>query len=360
MNRESKLWLLRITFLALAVASAPACGMVEVRIRRDSDQEKPTTGLPAETSSTLPSPAPTEGLPTPWPTPRPPGVTTVAVTPDGAVWYGFGLRTWPPSGGGGAIRVHSGETTLYGTQEGLPDDNVQLLKVAPDGTLWAAAGCHVVRFDGQVWQSIGPVCTRVKGLVLDMAFAPDGTLWMAGTAGLVQYDRQTGTMRDQLDLSLGLAHSLVVGADGTIWMSGWTGSLGSYYVGRFDGSEWTTFDTTELFDDIVTRVVVGPDGLLWCATPYHGVVRYDGHTWKEFTTADDLPSNRIVDIAVAPDGMIWVLTDRGLAHLQGEQWRAVDGTPPGAKVIAFAPDGTTWVGTDRGTVVQLEGVPGLR
>jgi len=55
-------------------------------------------------------------------------------------------------------------------------------------------------------------------------------------------------------------------------------------------------------------------GNLWFATTSNGVYRYDGKTFKNFTTKDGLNSNAIFSILEDKKGNIWFGTDKGLSH----------------------------------------------
>jgi uncharacterized repeat protein (TIGR01451 family) len=310
----------------LTVCLLTACGLFDI-------------AGPLEATATVPSPtlAPTLGAPRP--SAVPPPVTTVVVTTDGAVWYAYGQLTWPTQGGGGVKRLADGRTTSFGLADGLPHEHVQLLKVAPDGMLWAAAERHLARFDGQAWQKIGCVGEHTRSIILDLAFAPDGTVWVASPFALVRTDGQTCGVDNRMTRALASA------PDGTLWASGWEGAEGSWYAGSWDGTTWTTFNTIELFDESVSRLVVTFDGLVWGATAYHGVVSFDGHEWTEHTTEDGLPSNRILELALAPESALWALTDRGIARFDGQVWVKEADVPATARAMAVGPDGAVWLAT---------------
>ena len=219
-----------------------------------------------------------------------------------------------------------------------------MLRVAPDGVLWAGAGCTVTHFNDQTWHTVDPGCKNTRGVVLDIAFTTDGAVWIAGPFNLARFNGESWTDFDRM------AHSLAVALDGVMWVSGWEGLQSSYYVGRFDGTAWTIHNAVELFREPVGKITVTPDGVVWGATKKHGVVRFDGQAWKQYTTADGLPSNRIIDFSVAPDGMVWAITDRGVARFGGDVWLPVNGISGGINVMAFAPDSSVWFGTSSGVV----------
>ena len=116
-------------------------------------------------------------------------------------------------------------------------------------------------------------------------------------------------------------------------------------MGSWNGANWTTYNTIDLFDESVSELVVTANGWVWGATAYHGVVCLDGHEWKDYTTADGLPSNQILDLALAPDGTLWALTDRGAARFDGQGWLEEGTVPSTACAMAIGPDDTLWFGT---------------
>jgi ligand-binding sensor domain-containing protein len=72
-----------------------------------------------------------------------------------------------------------------------------------------------------------------------------------------------------------------------------------------------------------------------------------------------LPSDQIIDLAVAPDGALWAITAGGIGYFGGRGWKSVelDHSLGAAEAMAFAPDGSIWLGTSRG-VVHLQPQPG--
>ena len=148
-------------------------------------------------------------------------VTAVAVTPDGAAWFGFGDSASDAAGGG--LSRFDGREWLHF----LADANVQALAVGPDGVLWAGAGCTLWRFEAGNWRQVGG-CDEIKGNVLDIAPASDGTVWVATGLSLARFDpsaalRTGGRSWTTVDR---LAHSVAVAPGDTLWAAGWGGDAG--------------------------------------------------------------------------------------------------------------------------------------
>jgi hypothetical protein len=74
--------------------------------------------------------------------------TTIAVA-ETSVWVGFGSS---PGVGGGVWRYDGEKWEAFTQADGFPiGDGVQVLRAAPDGSVWAGAGCQVARFADGLW-----------------------------------------------------------------------------------------------------------------------------------------------------------------------------------------------------------------
>lgn len=257
-------------------------------------------------------------------------VVAAAVTPDGAVWLGFGDFSAYRSGGGVARLDHEG------WQYFLEGENVAVLAVDRRGTLWAGAGCGLWRWDGRAWQGAGAGCDTLKGDIIDLAFGADGAVWVASGMKLAIYDGREWAIYDRL------AHSVDVAPEGTVWIAAWKGSQGSEYSARFDGTAWVEYPGSR------GALLVTPDGQVWGTAPDEGLVRFDGQGWAAYAPQTGVGPDAIDRLAVGPDGSLWASGDGDLARLKEGTWEVYAGA--GAGAIAFAPDGSLWLGTGHGAV----------
>jgi ligand-binding sensor domain-containing protein len=274
--------------------------------------------------------------------------TTVATTPDGATWLGFGDYSASTSGKG-VSRFSMDE----GWQYLLGDEEVTALAAVPDGSLWAGVGCTVRRYAQRRWETLARCGQEMPaGNITDIAFTPNGHVWVANGFALSTYDGQSWTVYEKL------VHSIEAAPDGSVWVEGWRGSQGSYFVARFDGLDWTYH---ELKDAPVRGFSVGavtPDGTLWGFGVHGEILSFDDvswtdpDSWRSYSVPLEL-SDSFRGMAVAPDGSIWVGGETGASRfdpqaLPNDPWTFYPLPPdlttdlgPG---MSSAIDGSFWFG----------------
>jgi hypothetical protein len=311
--------------------------------------------------------------------PAHPAATSVAITQDGATWFGHGDSS--------ASTDYPGLSRFDGQEWEYHLDHVEVsaLAAAPDGTLWAGAGCDVLRLDGSTWETVGR-CTEglsppgdlPMGTIADIAFTPDGAAWVAGSLWLARYTGRTAgpdeggawTVQDRM------VHSLVVAPDGTLWVNGWEGRYGSHYVAHCTDpvggcAEWHTYRSADSYPGAfrvgaaTVDFLMGADlrqGVrvrLWGFAPGHGLASYDGGHWGEerswtfYPSRGDLSLESAGGLATAPDGALWVVAREGAIRYDPATWGEHAwttyrrGAYPLSPAVAFGPRGEVWSGTTR-------------
>ena len=121
---------------------------------------------------------------------------------------------------------------------------------------------------------------------------------------------------------------------------------------------WTSEDGLPV--DQVTDVVVDEAGFVW-ATTFDGLVRFDGHSMRVYRRAEfpELPSNRLVELELGPDGLIWMLAESGeLVRFDGTDFSAWSWPGPPPDLLAPALD-SLWAAGAQGVIRIRGGEPQL-
>ena len=298
--------------------------------------------------------------PTVTPTPLPPTVTPTPLPPT------ITPTPLPPTVTPIPVALLPSDWDNYNTDDGLADNTVTSIALAPDGSLWFGTnGGGVTRFDGENWMTY----TAENGLpkthynhrdnyVYDIAVASDGALWFGTWGGVARFD---GVQWKAYTKNDGLADSSVNAIaempNGVMWFGTDEG------LSRFDGENWTTYTVEDglppvppqshFLENKVRSLAVAPDEALWIGTA-GGVARFDGENWTTYTKHEGLAGNVVESISIAPDKALWFGSrDGGATRFDGEQWivfSEFSGHVEEDKVfsIDFAPDGAAWLATDWG------------
>lgn len=106
----------------------------------------------------------------------------------------------------------------------------------------------------------------------------------------------------------------------------------------------------------IKDIAVGPDGSVWVGAGADGILHFDGKKWTGHT-ADDIGAGgfALVDVqsvAVDSEGILWAGTKAGLLRFDGESWKTYtteDGLVSNSvNALAVEPDGVLWIGTNEG------------
>jgi ligand-binding sensor domain-containing protein len=347
-----------------------------------------STRLPTETPTETPvPPTPTITL-TPSPTPilRPGwihftsdlnSVMDMAFDQDGFLWVATrnqGLLKWD---------VAARSYTQITKNDGLPGNNTTAVAVAPDGSVWAgfgnyvnmpsqSAGMAIAKLDGGSWTPyVFPDTWEGEG-VDDMTFAPDGTLWIVHRDTVRSFDGKVWTAYDEQLQPLPETgewpngQRIAIAPDGDVWAVGFQKGLL-----RFHDGTWSSVTADEgLETSRIADLAILPNGTVWVTfedAKLAQAASFDGSAWS-YVTADTLGDCRPGLFAVTPDGKFWssyyygiIRTDWNRCEVfDGAKWKAADfekGTIPfrSASSVLVGPDGAVWFGVDTQGLFRFDG-----
>ncbi len=317
--------------------------------------EKPPVVAPAPLSGTGAAP---RTIPAWWQasTPLPP-VNALLVAPDGLVWAATE---------GGLARITAGQAALMTPEEGrFPAKPATAL--AHDGTsLWIGSFDGLFRSqDGRRFQRY----TAADGLAHEMIWSLhwDGTILWVGTQNGISFLLPNGRFET-------VTKQISNGGLAGFWI-GSIGKLGHYALcGNDDGlsvwdtrlpaanpSAWSTIDTfaTDLTHNRILAMAVSPQGAVWAATPgglcrlrttLERIMSGANADWETFNRSRGLPADRIDTVLPVGDD-VWAGCTGGLARIRNDSVRAItpaDGLLASDVRALAAGSGTVWIGTSGG------------
>jgi hypothetical protein len=244
-------------------------------------------------------------------------ITALASGPDGSVYAAIGRETLAVFDGAGWEAV-----TVPPEVSAVGDDVIGWafgLAVAPDGTLWAVGLDDVVTYDGTKWTRHTPAIGMPGALLVSLAVAPDGDVWVAsiadpssdeGASGVLRYDGAAWSTFDSGDgLSAYPVTGVATGPSGTVWVTHGSNTPGSVdarapgAVSRFEGTDWSTTEISNVGVGFGGGAAVDASGTLWVPTRW-GIVEFDGTTataWRVEAAMDTLRETSSTVVAGGTD-----------------------------------------------------------
>ncbi|MBP6827561.1 MAG: T9SS type A sorting domain-containing protein [Saprospiraceae bacterium] len=260
----------------------------------------------------------------------------------------------------GAVWTHYPEGNIGCT---LPLSIGLKIKLAMDGAgqLWTSA-CGLTRFNGQNWDKFDfGNATLPAGQLFAITQDTTGNMWFAGSVGIAKKEGDTWQSFGPAELGLSEPSVMYTGhadAHGNVWFGVGTGE-----ILRFDGTDWTLFDTTFVtFPDFYSywSIASAPDGSVWFSLVPPNffasrLARYKNGEWTFFTpdNAPLAPNYDIVGIAVESDNTAWFVANDRLLKYDGANWESFNPANSGLpftviRYMDLAPDGAVWLATNAG------------
>jgi signal transduction histidine kinase/ligand-binding sensor domain-containing protein len=319
-------------------------------------------------------------------------VHALATSSVGGLWVGFG-------GGGGVAHIHQGRVVRYLPADGAPP-GVNALLEDRQGTLWAATGHGLFRYQGGEWSRL----TSVDGYDGEQAFSVYedrlGRVWVGSAKGLYRRDK---TSLQLIDSAATHVDGLVEDDAGNMWVTdriavvrklgaarlrvgpgvrlplpGWRvirDQRGGLLVASFSGGLFRVVDPASASPSLQPvayehRLRGSPRALfldrednIW-AGMRGGLLRLSENTFQSAGPLEGLNHEGVRTSAAAADGSVWIatnhainrITDGGRQSYAILQTRALHSDRAGAMWVA----GEDLLGRYVGGRFVAEAIPGAK
>lgn len=227
-----------------------------------------------------------------------------------------------------------------------------------DSTLWVIAGDGIMSFNINSYAYSSSKVSNKK--LLDIDIDKNGTVWVTTKGeGAAKYNGSGWTFYNTSNSSI--ADDIVTAVDfdasGNVWFGTKNG------VSKYNGSTWTTYDKSAMGvgTNEINDLGVDHNGNIWVAPNWSGVVKFDGSSWKRFSSHVGLISNSIDRIDCQPDTNIsWFCSYQGVSRFDGNQfvnYSNDNGLPEeGVNTVLVYKD-ETWLATQAGASLLSYRIP---
>ncbi|MBI3413833.1 MAG: hypothetical protein HY043_00720, partial [Verrucomicrobia bacterium] len=281
-------------------------------------------------------------------------IRDIRVDGQGAMWLG----TWD-----GLSRFDGQSFRTFTTRDGLKENGV----IGAFGTMMVDREGRLVtgmmqRFNGTTWEAFP--AEKPPHPINRLFLARDGTIWGAtgaGGGGASSYKDGVWTRHSMgPDGKANEVWRIAEQSNGTMWFGCAQG------IARFDHGEWIYFNDEDGIGNPknfgyakprpgmimglgeARGLIVDSKDNVWAGLSFHqGVSRFDGQSWKQFTTEDGLPDSEEFNyLHEDRSGHIWAGGGAGLARFDGTRWTTV--RTGETKAIYDDGNGFLWVGVEEG------------
>jgi ligand-binding sensor domain-containing protein len=272
-------------------------------------------------------------------------VTTLLEDREGSIWAG--------TFGGGLNRIRPRAVDLMDIDDGLPSQSIISLCRDADGMLWAASAAgHLVRGEGNVWQTLPPGPLWTGHPATCVAADRRGRLWV-GTRGhgLVECDLRAGTSRSWLDGDSEASRTirtLFVAADDSVWVATTAPTRLIHLV----GGEVKALQLPGSVRNI-RAIVEDEAGVVWIGTSDGQVLKVvDGALAPEPAMVGSITTS-IRSLHCTADGSLWIgYAAEAIGHLKEGRYTLLAGStslaPDAISQFASDEQGSLWLAGSRG------------
>ena len=232
---------------------------------------------------------------------------------------------------------------IWRSEDGLPQNKIQVITQTPEGYLWIGTSGGLVRFDGVHFAVFDRLNTPalLDDSILSLWPTSDGELWIGTEGGglVLMKDGNFQSYASAEGLTNGFVRAVLQDRGGRVWV----GTDRGFF--RFDRGRLIRLDARNDIPILSVRTIYEDrGGTVWVST-YRGLYTMQGdqpvRSSGEYANSADV--NGMVETA---DGVLWVASNSGahpLNRAAGDFSNRAG--PPGARNMVQDREGNLWIGT---------------
>jgi len=237
--------------------------------------------------------------------------------------------------------------------------NITVLEIAPNGDIWfnliygSGLGFGLAKFDGVNWKGFyagTDIQYNLHPVVNAIAFDRHDSVWVGTDSGLGQFDGTSLTgwrIFKKPTLTDNKITALKVDKNNIKWVG-----LSNGDIMTLENNTWTTNNTYHNLG-MINDIDTAKDGSIWIAKMGKpGVVKYKGGSWttfNQFKDAQFITSDQFGrTLVTSGDSMMIILNDQIVNTVRSDT--SLDAT---LYDVAVGPNGGVWVSSNKGLLVKV-------
>lgn len=233
--------------------------------------------------------------------------------------------------------------TIWRSQDGLPENQVQALVQDRDGYLWVGTSGGLTRFDGARFSPLdeGEAQPLPVNSFYCLMLSRDGTLWAGTDGGGLLHIEKSGKTRAYAapdGLSDAFVHSIYQDSSGRIWVGSDSGLFvkeGERLVRIDPPGVHGSVDVQAIAEDREHHILAGGAHLFSLGAGQN----------REISLSSAYGRSQVKSILEASDGTLWIGTTKGLFRQMNSKFQRVPEFGAVVRSLLQTSDGTILIGT---------------